>query len=119
MVSGRFARRQRLLRPADFRRVFAGPNRWQHPLLTVLWCPNALDGPRLGLAVSKRQLKTAVARNRFKRQVRESFRHHARGLGANDIVVMARARAQAAPNTELAAALAAAWRQVSEACKSS
>jgi len=119
VTAGRFERRQRLLKPTEFKRVFARASRWKHPLLTVLWRPNGLDRPRLGLAVSKRQLRTAVARNRFKRQVRESFRQHSRTLGPNDIVVMARAAALTAPNSELAEALAAAWEHMSPACESS
>lgn len=119
VISGRFARRQRLLRPGEYRRVFARPRRWHHPLLTVLWRPNGLEWARLGLAVPKRKLKTAVARNRFKRLVRESFRQQYHNLGAIDIVVMPRASIQDVPNPELAAALTAAWEHVSQTCKSS
>lgn len=119
MTPGRFARHQRLLKPSEYQRVFARPRRWSHPLLTVLWRTNRLDWPRLGVAAPKRRLKTAVARNRFKRLVRESFRHHCRELGPNDIVVVARDAAQQAPNSEVAKALAAAWQHVSRACESS
>ena len=119
MTAAPFARQQRLLKPSEYQRVFARARRWSHPLLTVLWRPNDLGRARLGLAVSKRQLRTAVARNRFKRQVRESFRLHNRDLGSNDIVVMARAAALTAPNPELSKALVAAWQHMSKACESS
>jgi ribonuclease P protein component len=87
----RFSRRVRLTEPADYQRVFKhcqckAANRW----LTVLAVSNALGHPRLGLAVSRKAARSAVARNRIKRVVRERFRHRQTELGALDIVVLGR-----------------------------
>lgn len=47
-------------------------------------------GARLGLAVSKKQARHAVDRNRLKRLIRESFRLYRHSLPQLDIVVMVR-----------------------------
>ena len=49
----------------------------------------ALRGARLGIIVQRRFIATAVARNRAKRRLRESFRRHRDQLPALDIVVLA------------------------------
>ncbi|HET8898915.1 MAG TPA: ribonuclease P protein component, partial [Rhodanobacteraceae bacterium] len=66
-------------------------------------------GARLGLAVSRKVSKRAVDRNRIKRVVRESFRHHHAALPARDILVVARTEAVAASNADLRAELASLW----------
>jgi len=53
-------------------------------------------GARLGLAVSKKQARRSVDRNRLKRLIREAFRRHRAKLPDLDIVVMVRARAASA-----------------------
>ncbi|HFC54480.1 MAG TPA: ribonuclease P protein component, partial [Gammaproteobacteria bacterium] len=74
----RFGRHLRLLKPVEYRRVFANPVRSSDGSFTVLARANELGYPRLGLAIARKQLSTAVARNRVKRAVRESFRRHRR-----------------------------------------
>ena len=72
----RFPKRARLLKPAEFSRVFKKAHRSSDRQLTILAAPNDLDYPRLGLAISKKHAKRAVDRNRIKRIVRESFRQN-------------------------------------------
>lgn len=67
---------------------------------------------RLGLAVSRKVSKRAVARNRIKRVVRESFRVHRAALPALDVLVIARASAAAAENAALRADLDGLWRKL-------
>ena len=56
-----------------------------------LFCYDAgLDYPRLGVIIGKKALKRAVDRNRFKRLVRESFRHLTTNLAAKDYVIRLR-----------------------------
>jgi ribonuclease P protein component len=63
-------------------------------------------GPaRLGLAISKKQVRRAVDRNRLKRLAREVFRHHRAELAGNDLVVMARSAAVAADSVRLSESL--------------
>ena len=79
----------RLLKPAQFTRVFrtakikisSGP-------LRIFVIPNTLCAPRLGLAVPKRNINLAVHRNRAKRVIREQFRQAQESLPGLDIVVL-------------------------------
>lgn len=43
---------------------------------------------RLGMAVPKRLIKTAVGRNRIKRIIRESFRQNQKALTGFDVIVV-------------------------------
>lgn len=67
---------------------------------------------RLGLAVSRKVSKRAVARNRIKRIVRESFRSRRAELPALDVLVIARPAAADAANPVLHADLDTAWRKL-------
>ena len=75
---------------------------------------NELGAPRLGLAVAVRAAGGAVARNRLRRLIRESFRVHQHALPALDLVVGCRPGARAAAAPALRASLAALWGRVAE-----
>jgi ribonuclease P protein component len=75
---------------------------------------NELGAPRLGLAVAVRAAGGAVARNRLRRLIRESFRLHQHTIPALDLVVGCRPSARAAPAPVLRASLAALWGKVAE-----
>ncbi len=76
--SGRhcFTRHLRLTQPRQFQHVHRHRDvkRAQGRFAYCLWVANGLPHARLGLAVSKRALSRSVARNLFKRLVRECFR---------------------------------------------
>lgn len=67
-------RAKRLVRPADFARVYRRGNRAKGALMTVAVCPNDGGPTRLGLSIGKRVWKQAVRRNRVRRVFREAFR---------------------------------------------
>ena len=69
------------------------------------------EGARLGLAISKKNCRLAVQRNRLKRIVRESFRSNKEMLGGLDIVVMCQTAASRARNKELFDSLAEHWQR--------
>ena len=76
---------------------------------------------RLGLAVSRQVDKRAVARNRLKRIIRESFRSHVEanarqgaeaGRQAVDVVVCPRRHAVSLENSQLFEQLSRHWRRI-------
>ncbi|HXZ80615.1 MAG TPA: ribonuclease P protein component [Terriglobales bacterium] len=92
-VSGGFSfpRRQKLLKHADFQRVYKGGKRHFGGHLTFFYLPQrdrlAEGGPRLGLTVG-RVLGGAVERNRIRRRVREAVRLHLGDLSVPmDVVI--------------------------------
>ena len=111
----RFPRLFRLTRSRDFQRVFAKPLRSGGREILVLARANHLDGARLGMAISRKRVPKAVCRNRIKRVVRDSFRHHRRELRELDIVVLARPGLARIGNVELRRVLAEHWRHLARA----
>lgn len=105
----RFGKRDRLISKHDYQRVFSGARRYADENFTLLSRENAVGYPRLGLAIAKKNIKTAVARNRIKRIARESFRLHAPDLPAVDVIVLARRGADRKSRQQLHAALAQYW----------
>ncbi len=86
-----FRREQRLLLPADYKYVFNQPTRSSDKLLTILAKVNCEQTQaRLGLAVAKKSVKTAVHRNRIKRLVREFFRLNQSKIACADYVLLVR-----------------------------
>jgi ribonuclease P protein component len=84
----RFLRQYRLLTPQDYQAVFDAACRVSGQHLAMLAKPNQLGYSRLGFIVSKKQVRTAVARNRIKRVLRESFRTQQRQVLGLDVVVI-------------------------------
>ena len=63
----------------------------------MIWNPNPLDHPRMGLVVPKYR-STAVARNRLRRRLRELWRTEVQPVqGSSDLVIRARSVAYRAP----------------------
>jgi len=93
MSAARSTRRARLTSAGAFRKVFEKPWRSTDRCFSLLLRSNDLDYARLGLAISKKSLKTATERNRVKRVVRESFRVHAVDVSGFDVVVIGRSLA--------------------------
>jgi len=117
IVSLNRLRNYRLSRPADFDRLFRDNHRSGDAYFTVLYRPNGLGYSRLGLAIAKKTVRRAVARNRLKRVVRESFRIARRQLNSLDIVIMARHKAEATANAELFTSLDDHWLLLSQRTK--
>ena len=103
----RFPRRAHLRASAEFQAVFGGGTRFSGPLfrLQVLPATSATAQVRLGMTVSKRVDKRAVARNRIRRQVREAFRLQRHALPPGDYVFQAKPEANQVDNPGLRAAL--------------
>ncbi len=113
-----FGRRHRLVTPRRFREVFGQRNLRGGRYFTLYHLSNDIGVHRLGLAVSRKVSRSAVRRNRIKRQVRESFRRFREDLAADpeaggiDFVVVARPLAGGTGNSELRRDLDRLWRLV-------
>ena len=116
----RFPRQARLTEPAEFKRVFDDCRcKASDRHFTVLAIPNDRESPRLGLVISRKAARRAVARNRIKRQIRESFRRIQARLGAQDIVVIGRPGIDQQDNKALAMALENIWTRLIKTCAGS
>jgi ribonuclease P protein component len=107
---------QRLLTPAAFDAVYARRQRVQDSCFSVNAAPNQLGHARLGLSIGTKVVGNSVARNRVKRQVRESFRRVAAQLPAVDLVVGARSGAKTAHNARLRESLDGLWQEIQKRC---
>lgn len=97
---------QRLLSAADYRRVFQETEQKAGQKEVLLLARNN-DHPRhrLGLAIAKKHVPTAVKRNLIKRLTRECFRHLDKSSPCMDVVVLSRPGANSASRVELRNAL--------------
>lgn len=115
----RFSKRARLLKPAEFSRVFDQAIRSSDRLFIILARQNDEHRPRLGLAISKKNARLAVDRNRIKRIIRESFRLNQSKLPAVDLVVMARPITRTLTNQALFDSLNTHWNRLIKQCEKS
>ena len=104
-----FGKDRRLLKPFEFKKVFDNNSvRVAHPNLLILSEPNGTETSRLGLVIGKKNVPTAVARNRIKRVVRETFRLTALPVPV-DIVFLARKDLGKLSANELAVLIQQSW----------
>jgi ribonuclease P protein component len=107
MRPNRLPRRAHLRASAQFQAVFGGGTRFSGPLfrLQVLPASSEPAEARLGMTVSKRVDKRAAARNRIRRQIRETFRLQRAQLPPGDYVFQAKPEAKQVDNPGLRQAL--------------
>ncbi|HEV3208349.1 MAG TPA: ribonuclease P protein component [Terriglobales bacterium] len=97
----KFPRGVRLLRHADFERVYKQGRRHFAPHLTVFYLPRRDgNGSRVGFTVGK-VLGGAVERNRMKRRLREAVRLHGSVPAAMDVVINPKKSLLTAPFADL------------------
>jgi len=110
-----FPKTARLLKHADFERVYQHGRRHFSPSMTVFFLEREVAGvPRVGLTVGK-VLGGAVTRNRIKRRVREAVRRHLVLLTANvDVVINPKKSASAIETAKLEAEMERAFTAVQQ-----
>jgi len=104
-----FTRQHRLVKAQDYQLVFEQPGKSTDSYFTVLARNNERNFARLGLAIAKKRVKRAVERNRIKRLIRESFRHHHSSLPGLDYVVLTKNGVEQVNNHTLLSSLAKHW----------
>lgn len=87
MTEYSYPKAKRILKPAEFKPVFNQPLFKIHqPHFMAFAYEAEKDQARLGMAITKKRIPRAVARNTIKRIIREQFRHKHPELPALDIV---------------------------------
>ncbi|WP_100638847.1 ribonuclease P protein component [Marinobacter salexigens] len=109
-----FPKSHRLLRPADYGKVFDDVQlKVPHRNFLILATPNNLGYARIGLVFAKKNLKLSVQRNRIKRQVRETFRLQP-DLPGMDIIVLGRQGLADLDNHTVRASLNGLWQRLTK-----
>jgi ribonuclease P protein component len=117
--SARLPRSRRLARREEFDYVTKARHCSRDECFSVYVNLNRSPFARLGVTVARRVSPRAVARNRIKRQIRESFRRHQHLLAGMSIVVTAQRAADTKANSELQTSLSSHWQRVVQLCKQS
>ncbi|WP_281647322.1 ribonuclease P protein component [Parendozoicomonas sp. Alg238-R29] len=100
----------RLLKSSEFKRVFDKADiKVSDKNILILARENHLEIPRVGLIIAKKNVRTAVSRNRIKRVIRETFRHSQHSLQGLDYVVLARKGLGELDNRQLHSLLDKQW----------
>jgi ribonuclease P protein component len=89
---------------------------WEDGFL-VAALPNDLERARLGISAPKRNIAKASDRNRIKRIIRESFRHHQHELIGWDVIASAGKGSLFLTNKQIFDSLEKHWRKILQ-CKS-
>jgi ribonuclease P protein component len=111
-----FPRQRRLTRSREFQAVFADNFRVSDKNITILIGKPTAEGPRIGFAVAKKQIRRAIDRSRLKRAFRESFRKHQHCLPARDIVVMVRKKILDVDGREINLCIEKHWKNIIRQC---
>lgn len=111
-----FRREQRLLNAVDFQQVFDNAKlKVSTRELLILGAANSLGHSRIGFIIAKKNIRTAVHRNRIRRIIREYFRLHCNELSdqnAADLVIMARKGFDQLPNSEINSTFSSLWNKL-------
>ncbi len=107
-----FKPEQRLTSASQFDAVFKKPLRSRDRYFLLLSRQSPCTHTRLGLIVSKKRIRKAVARNRVKRIIRDSFRLHQHQLPAVDVVLLAYQSADTANSQDLRLSLDKHWKKL-------
>jgi len=114
--TGKFVKSNRIVKPEDYRQVFKSSCRSVDNKFLVIAKKNNLKLARLGLAIPKKNIRKAVSRNKIKRAIRESFRHHKNILKGVDVVIVAHRKQTIINKKTINKLLGAHWKNISQ-CK--
>jgi len=90
MAKQGFSKASRLLGPSQYSTVFQKADFKLSASSLLILVRKSEQAPRLGMVVAKKNVKSAVQRNRLKRIIRETFRLRHEEFGTIDMVVLVR-----------------------------
>ncbi len=115
MADYSFPKTTRLLNAEDYKAVFSNSQfKASCRYILVLAIPNDCQRSRLGLVIAKKNVSTAVQRNRVKRVIRDSFRLNQETLAGLDLVVLARKDADKLGNPQLRDHIQKLWADLAD-----
>lgn len=94
--------------------MFDQPRKLSRRHVTVLYRSNSLPHARIGIIINKHQVKLAAERNRLRRIVRESFRHHQDMLKGLDIILLMRSECTAQEGRPLRDIIDQLWQAITQ-----
>ena len=115
VLDQRFSSNNRLTKPSDFTEVFKSSKRLTDGNFIILFRPNGLDVARLGIAISRKNVRLASTRNSLKRIIREGFRRRKEDLKGLDIVIVAKRGVNSANHSIIARSLSVQWKKLKSA----
>jgi ribonuclease P protein component len=101
----------RLKNGAQIQAVLSGARKYRDYSLSVFIKPNSLEHPRLAIVIAKKNVASAVKRNRLKRLTRESFRLNQDKIKGNDIIVFGYRGIENLSNSKLRQCLVKNWQK--------
>jgi ribonuclease P protein component len=104
-----FPKEVHLRKASEFKAVFNQSRRFAARNFVVYCCHNDLANPRLGISISKKNVRHATDRNRIKRLIRETFRLCQTPLANLDMVVVAYRGSDNLTNADLQRNLNELW----------
>ncbi|XRX42604.1 MAG: ribonuclease P protein component [Buchnera aphidicola (Eriosoma harunire)] len=104
-----FKKKSRLLKYKNYDYVFNKNNKTDSKEFMILARNNNLPYPRIGLIVSKKNIKKSYLRNRIKRLIRETFRLLQHKLLLMDFVILAKKDSAVSNNNKLVSVLKYLW----------
>lgn len=107
-----FSKKLKLSRPEHFRLVFSSGKRLFGHFFVLVYRPNSLGYPRLGVVLRKSVFRTSVKRNLVRRVVQELFRLRREELLSYDVIFVSQAAAQKASRQEWQQCIENLWTQL-------
>ncbi len=85
-----FPKELKIRKSSQYEEIFRKSNRLRSRHFDILYVQNSLGYSRTGIVVSKKNVRSAVKRNRIKRVVREVFRNNKSLFDSLDVVFLAK-----------------------------
>lgn len=85
-----FPKELKIRKSSDYEEIFSANKRLRSKHFDILYVKNSLGYSRAGLVVGKKNVRSAVKRNRIKRVVREVFRNNKSLFDSLDVIFLAK-----------------------------